>query len=122
MINKSRQMNKFKFKNFDINKRQKKTPQNILPIPYILLCIVLDSVIFSKIKKIDKAHFMVVRYFVVVGYDEDRIWKIMLKFFYTLLKQYLLTSNLLLVYLLLYFLRLQMDNLPIINSTRIICI
>lgn len=92
VINKSRQMDKCKFKNFDIDKRQK--TQNILPIPYALLCIVLDSVIFSrKIKNIDTNHFMIVSYF-VVGNGRDRILIITLKLFYTLLKQYLLTSNL----------------------------
>lgn len=102
MINKSRQMNKCKFynfKNFGIKTRE---TQNISPIPYSFLCRVLDSVKFSrKIKKIDSTHFMVASYF-VIGSGGSRIWKIMLKFFYTIFRQCLLTSNFLLVYLLLY--------------------
>lgn len=110
--------------NFDIEKRAERKIQNILPIPYALLCIVLDSVEFSrKIKRIDTTHFIVASNFVVVGNDGGRILKIMLKFFYILLKQSMLISNLLLVYwYICYLISLgcKWSNLPIINSTGII--
>lgn len=117
-------MNKFKWRNFDVETRQKRK-QNILPIPYAFLCIVRGSEKFSrKVNKIDTTHFMVVSYF-FVGNDGGRVLKIMLKFFYSLLKQRLLISNLLLVYqYMCYFISLgcKWDNLSIINSTGIICI
>ena len=83
MINNSKQMNKYRFKNFNVEKRK---TQNILPIPYAFLCIVLESLKFSrKSKKNDTTHFMLASYFVLGGNDWGRILKTELKFFYSLL-------------------------------------
>lgn len=71
MITNSKQMNKYRFKNFHVEKRQKKT-QNILPIPYAFLCIVLESLKIQqkkKSKKNDTTHFMPASYLVLGGDD-----------------------------------------------------
>lgn len=69
MITNSKQMNKYRFKYFHVEKRQKKNT-NILPIPYAFLCIVLESLKFSrKSKKNDTTHFMPASYLVLGGDD-----------------------------------------------------
>lgn len=69
MITNSKKMNKYRFKNFHVEKRQKKNTE-YLTIPYAFLCIVLESLKFSrKSKKNDTTHFMPASYLVLGGDD-----------------------------------------------------